>query len=42
MSYLVPKEYKSISDTVSILSVSSLSREDISQYSFDCGKAKDM
>lgn len=41
MSYLVPKEYKSISDTVSILSVSSLSREDISQYSFDCGKAKE-
>lgn len=41
MSYLVPEEYKSISDTVSILSISSLSREDISQYSFDCGKAKE-
>ena len=41
MSYLVPEEYKNISDTVSILSISSLSREDISQYSFDCGEAKE-
>lgn len=39
MSYLSPKDFESILNTVNILPISSLTPEDISQYSFDCGKA---
>lgn len=41
MNYLSPENFESILNTVSILPISSLTKEDISQYSFDCGKAKE-
>lgn len=41
MSYLISEDFKSILSTVSILPISSLTEEDISQYSFDCGEAKE-
>ena len=41
MSYLISEDFESILNTVSILPISSLTEEDISQYSFDCGKAKE-
>ena len=41
MSYLISEDFESILNTVSILPISSLTEEDISQYSFDCVKAKE-
>ena len=41
MGYLISEDFESILNTVSILPISSLTEEDISQYSFDCGKAKE-
>ena len=41
MSYLISEDFKEILNTVSILPISSLTEEDISQYSFDCGKARE-
>lgn len=39
MSYLTTEEFESIADTVTIFPVTSAELGDISQYSFDCGKA---
>ena len=41
MSYLIFEEFSSILNTVSIFPISSFSAEDILQYSFDCGEAKE-
>lgn len=41
MSYLSTEEFESILDTVNILPISSEEIGDISQYSFDCGEAKE-
>lgn len=41
MSYLTLEDFKSILDTVKILPIHSLAEEELSQYSFDCGKAKE-
>ena len=41
MSYLTSEDFESICNTVKILPISSETVGDISQYSFDCGKAKE-
>lgn len=41
MSYLSDEEFESILNTVMILPISSEEMGDISQYSFDCGNAKE-
>ena len=41
MSYLISEDFESICNTVKILPISSEAVGDISQYSFDCGKAKE-
>lgn len=41
MSYLTLEDFKSILDTVKILPINSLTEEELSQYSFDCGNAKE-
>ncbi|MBE5867340.1 MAG: hypothetical protein E7293_00050 [Lachnospiraceae bacterium] len=41
MSYLTSKDFESICNTVKIFPISSASIGDISQYSFDCGEAKE-
>lgn len=41
MSYLISEDFESICNTVKILPISAEAVGDISQYSFDCGKAKE-
>ena len=41
MSYLISEDFESICNTVKILPISSEAVGDISQYFFDCGKAKE-
>ena len=41
MSYLISEDFESICNTVKIYPISSKAVKDISQYSFDCGKAKE-
>ena len=41
MSYLISEDFESICNTVKILPISSEAVGDISQYSFDCGEAKE-
>ena len=41
MSYLIPKDFEDICNTVDIFPISSETIGDVSQYSFDCGDAKE-
>lgn len=41
MSYLISEDFESICNTVKIVPISSETVGDISQYSFDCGEAKE-
>ena len=41
MSYLTSEDFESICNTVKIIPISSETLGDISQYSFNCGKAKE-
>lgn len=41
MSYLKVEDFKSILDTVNVLPISTLTEEKLSQYSFDCGNARE-
>ncbi len=41
MSYLIPEDFESICDTVSIVPISAVPACDILKYSFDCGEAEE-